>query len=118
VENALAAPAGATPLDFQKAVEEARTILWDTVAIIRDGKHLAEAVKRLCELSLATSPELSRSSYEASNILTVAQLIARCALAREESRGAHYRSDFPLKSETTPPRHSYVTKVSTPFFAQ
>ena len=118
VENASAAPAGATPLDFQKAVEEARTILWDKVAIIRDGKHLAEAVKRLCELSLATSPELSRSSYEASNILTVAQLIARCALAREESRGAHYRSDFPLKSETTPPRHSYVTKVSTPFFAQ
>ncbi len=109
--------AGAAMTDSQKAVEEARAILWEKVAIIRDGKQLTTAVKRLCELSSAVTPELSRASYEASNILTVAHLIARCALAREESRGAHYRSDFPLKTETSPPRHSYVTKVSTPFFA-
>jgi L-aspartate oxidase len=104
------------PCDPQKAVEEARAILWDKVAIIRDGKQLAAAVKRLSELALASAPELSRSSYEACNILTVAPLIARCALAREESRGAHYRSDFPLKNEAKPARHSYVTKVFPPFF--
>ena len=113
-----AAPQAATlPCDPQKAVEEARAILWDNVGIIRDGKHLAGAVRRLTELALAGAPELSRASYEACNILTVAPLIARCALAREESRGAHYRSDFPLKNETHPPRHSYVTKVFPPFFA-
>ena len=33
--------------------------------------------------------------YELRNIHTVALLIARCGLAREESRGAHYRVDFP-----------------------
>jgi len=104
------------PTDPQKAVEEARAILWDKVAIIRDGKHLSEAFKRLAELPMPDTRQPSRLAYETCNILTVAPLIARCALAREESRGAHYRSDFPLKNETKSPRHSYITKVFPPFF--
>ncbi len=103
--------------DTEKAVDEARTILWDKVGIIRDGKHLDAAVKRLLELSCIAAPQLSRASYEACNILTVASLIARCALAREESRGAHYRSDFPLKNEAKPPQHSYITKSTPPYFS-
>jgi len=109
-------PATPPPTDSQKAAEEARAILWDKVAIIRNGKHLSEAVKRLAELSLPETHSPARQAYEACNILTVARLIARCALAREESRGAHYRSDFPLKNETKPPRHSYVSENSPPFF--
>jgi L-aspartate oxidase len=105
------------PADSSKVVEEARAILWDKVAIIRDGKHLSEAVKRLAELSLPDAPCSSRQACEAGNILTVARLIARCALAREESRGAHYRSDFPLKNESKHPQHSYISKNSPPFFA-
>jgi len=71
----------------------------------------------LAKLSLPDTPQISRAACEAINILTVAPLIARAALAREESRGAHYRSDFPLKDESKPPRHSYVTKLVPPFFA-
>ncbi len=114
----LAAPLPSTPppTDFQKTVDEARAILWDKVAIIRNGKHLSEAVKRLAELSLPPPLQPSRQTHEAWNILTVARLIARCACAREESRGAHYRSDFPLKNETKPPRHSYLSRNSAPFF--
>jgi len=111
------APAPAAPTDLIKVVEEARAILWQKVAIIRSGKQLSEAAKRLSELSLAVSLQPSRESQEVSNILSVARLIARCALAREESRGAHYRSDFPLKDSTKPPQHSYVSKTSAPFFA-
>jgi L-aspartate oxidase len=111
------APSTLSPTDPQQAVEEARAILWDKVAIIRNGKHLSEAVKRLAEISLPAPPLPSRQTQEASNILNVARLIARCALAREESRGAHYRSDFPLKNETRPPRHSYISKNSPLFFA-
>lgn len=105
------------PSDPAKAVEEARAILWDKVAIIRNGKHLSEAVKRLAEISLPMPPHVSRPYQEAGNILSVGRLIARCALAREESRGAHYRSDFPLKNETEAPQHSYVSKYFPPFFA-
>jgi L-aspartate oxidase len=109
-------PATPAPSDPQKAVEEARAMMWDKVAIIRNGKHLSEAVKRLAELSLPDPPDPSRQAHEARNILTVARLIARCALAREESRGAHYRSDFPFKIEINPARHSYICKNSPPFF--
>ncbi len=109
-------PAIASLADPQKAVEEARGILWDKVGIIREGKHLSEAVKRLEELSRLGTPQYSRSVCEAINILTVAPLIARCALAREESRGAHYRSDFPLKRDSNPPRHSYISRNCPPYF--
>ena len=109
-------PAIASLADPQKAVEEARGILWDKVGIIREGKHLSEAVKRLEELSRLGTPQCSRSVCEAINILTVAPLIARCALAREESRGAHYRSDFPLKRDSNPPRHSYISRNCPPYF--
>jgi L-aspartate oxidase len=109
-------PATSAPTDPYKVVEEARETLWEKVAIIRDGKHLAEAVKRLTELSLPGLPPSSRLAHEACNILTVARLIALCALAREESRGAHYRSDFPMKSGVEPARHSYISKNFPPFF--
>ena len=117
-DSQLTAPLPTTtpPSDFQKAVEEARSILWDKVAIIRNGKHLSDAVKRLSELLLPEPPHPSRQAHEACNILTVARLIARCALARQESRGAHYRSDFPLRNESKHPRHSYISKNSSSFF--
>jgi L-aspartate oxidase len=108
-----AAPA---PPDAHKAVEEAQQILWEKVAIIRDGKHLSEAVKRLTELSLPDPPSHSRHAQESCNILAVARLIASCALAREESRGAHYRSDFPIKNDAKTARHSYVSRNCPPYF--
>ena len=38
-----------------------------------------------------------REDFERRNIHTVVELIARLGLAREESRGGHYREDFPVK---------------------
>jgi L-aspartate oxidase len=104
------------PTDAKTAVEQAQGIMWSKVAILRDGKLLCEAVKRLSDLHLPETEHASRQDNEVGNILTVARLIARCALAREESRGAHYRSDFPLQNETKPPQHSYVSKNSPVFF--
>jgi L-aspartate oxidase len=113
-----AAPSPATPAptDAQKAMEEAREILWDKVAIIRNGKHLSEAVTRLTELSLPEPQTHSRLAHESRNIITVGRLIALCALAREESRGAHYRSDFPIKNDAQAARHSYTAVNFPPFF--
>jgi len=51
--------------------------------------HVADAI------SLAGTTVSCRRRYEERNILDVARLIAHCALAREESRGAHQREDFP-----------------------
>ena len=51
---------------------------------------------------------LNREEYELKNMLNVAMLIAYCALLRKESRGAHYRLDYPNTNEECV--HSFITK--------
>ena len=70
--------------------------------IVRDGAGLSEACERLAR---PAQPEGS----EARNMREVALLIARCALAREESRGAHFRTDYPEKRAEFA-KHSVVGK--------
>jgi L-aspartate oxidase len=102
--------------DLTKVIEEARCILWEKVGILRNGKDLCKAVERLANLHIQIPSPSSRVIYESLNILQVGRIIALSALAREESRGAHYRSDFPLKNEATPPQHSYVSKAGPVYF--
>jgi L-aspartate oxidase len=96
--------------EIEQVANQARSIMWEKVGIIRNGKELREAVKRLDALSLPEPPTPSRQYYEVRNILETARLIACSALAREESRGAQYRSDFPLKNDASPAKHSYISK--------
>ncbi len=103
-------PAATDEQDLEKLTNQVRSILWEKVGIIRNGTDLCDAVKRLERLAGPPASLKTRQSYEAQNILEVARLIARSALARQESRGAHYRSDFPLKSA---PKHSFVSKNSS-----
>lgn len=106
----------ADPTDLEKTVNEVRCQLWGKVGIIRRGEHLSEVLGRLESITVPPQTTPSRQYYEARNILEVAQVITRSALAREESRGAHYRADFPLKGNT-PPQHSLVSKDSPVRFA-
>ena len=48
---------------------------------------------------IRSSVRLSVDDWKAANLLTVARLIARAALRREESRGAHYRDDYPERDD-------------------
>jgi L-aspartate oxidase len=112
-----ASASGPGPAELDKFISKVRSIMWDKVGIIRGGKELSEAVKHLEALSLPHAAP-SRLYFEAQNMVEVARIIARSALAREESRGAHYRTDFPLKSETVPPQHSFVSKSTPVLFEQ
>jgi aspartate oxidase len=49
---------------------------------------------------------------EDSNLLTVSRIIHECALAREESRGGHFREDFPKSAPAA--LHSYIKKAQPP----
>jgi len=104
-------------LDAEKLSAEVRLLMWEKVGIIRTGDELSEAVRRLEAISPPEEPAAaSRLAWEVRNLRDVAEAIARTALARQESRGTHYRSDFPLKAEAHPALHSYVSKGTGVYF--
>jgi len=75
-----------------------QSLMWDKVGIIRSGKSLKEAAGILAAWE-SCLPQLSdRPSYELSNLILCARLVTEAALLREESRGAHFRTDFPRTS--------------------
>ncbi len=75
-----------------------KRLMWDDVGIIRDGEGLAGAARAILDLErgLAARP-VSRPGLEVRNMLFVGRLIAESALRRQESRGSHFRADFPEK---------------------
>ncbi len=94
----LAWPGGGGRDDTSGAVDRVRDILWDQVGIVRSGGGLRSALEELGELSRATEPgRAAGPPGPVANAVLTASLIARAALTRTESRGAHYRSDFPKR---------------------
>ena len=73
-------------------------ILWDKVGITRNRKNLSEAADILAAWQKSLPQPTDRPSYELSNLVLTGRLVTETALFREESRGAHFRSDFPQSS--------------------
>ena len=92
----------------ETSAERTQRVAWEKCGIVRDAAGLREA----CEL-LARGP--SPEGSEARNMREVVLLIARCALAREESRGAHFRTDYPAK-RTEFAKHSVVRQDAAILF--
>ncbi len=75
----------------QVAADAIRHVMWEHAAIARTAKGL-----RLCLQTLAGIAErLPEGATEERNMVDTARLIAEAALMRKESRGGHFRSDFP-----------------------
>ena len=103
-EEALAPPAVAA------ALMQIRDLMWRHVGIMRNGKELSAAVALLENMKLPRSEHPGRQDYELSNLHSLALLMARSALAREESRGSHYRSDFPYRDDDLFQKHSLIKR--------
>jgi L-aspartate oxidase len=88
---AAAAPALRAPGDG-KLVTAIRQLMWNKVGLVRDEAGLKDALAELDRLS-ARHPH---SAGEARNLLGVGRLVAAAALARRESRGGHFRCDYPV----------------------
>ena len=84
--------------------------MWRYVGIMRNGKELTAAVAALENKKLPRSEQRGRHEYEHSNLHCHASLMARSALAREESRGSHYRSDFPYRDDDLFQKHSRIQR--------
>jgi succinate dehydrogenase/fumarate reductase flavoprotein subunit len=86
-------------------IERIRDVMWRNVGLFREQAALQEAVDlleepwRSVDAHLRQGGAFDAQQWRAANLLTVARLIARAALRREESRGAHYRDDFPRRDD-------------------
>src|SRR5882724_1964727 len=105
-----AAKANSKPSPACATLTKIRDVMWKEVGILRSGKELADAITQLESLELHKSEKAGRESHELRNLHALALLIARSGLAREESRGSHYRSDFPYRNDEDFGKHSVVQK--------
>ncbi len=96
----IGAPARALPFaETALSLANLQSLMWEKVGIVRDGSGLAEASLRLAHWQQAAPTPLDRPANELNNLLLVGRLVAEAALMRSESRGAHYRTDFPSPDE-------------------
>jgi L-aspartate oxidase len=117
-EIAAGVPAASTPPDWDpghavpsdEAVvisqnwDEIRRLMWNFVGIVRSGKRLARARRRLDMLrdeirQYYWDYRVTRDVIELRNIADVAHLIVECASRRKESRGLHYTLDYPYTDD-------------------
>jgi aspartate oxidase len=75
----------------QVAADAIRTTMWQHAAIDRSAEGLARCLADLAHIGARLTPGMT----EERNLLDTARLVAEAALLRTESRGGHYRSDFP-----------------------
>src|SRR6476646_2985215 len=75
----------------QVAADSIRQVMWDHCGIDRSANGLRLGLTKLEEIE----SRLPTGATEEANMVQTARLIAEAALLRKESRGGHYRSDFP-----------------------
>ncbi len=95
-------------------VNSVKSLLWRHVGILRRGETLREAVDRLETWSAYVLDCRFRSprGFELVNMLILARLIAASALWREESRGTHFRTDFPERDDGRWRIHSNASRTA------
>jgi L-aspartate oxidase len=110
MNSAMKAAKNAKLSPAELALKTIREVMWSKVGILRGGKELAEAIGQLEAVELPKVAKPGRAEFELRNARDLALLIARSGLEREESRGSHYRADFPYRDDEKFAKHSAVKK--------
>jgi L-aspartate oxidase len=103
-------------LDVADLTASLRSLMVRKMGIVRDRGRLLEAKEDLrfwCRYALSREFD-GKAGWELQNLLTVARLMIAAALARDESRGTHFRSDFPARDDA---RWGLRHVTSEPFVA-
>ncbi len=92
------------PSRIEAMLTEVRDTMWEQVGIVRSDQGLAGAEARLAALESEVAAEIAEGRLavdlvECWNVVRVARLVTRSAIARKESRGLHYNADHPEKDE-------------------
>ncbi len=92
----------------EELIAQIQNLMWSDVGIVRMRGGMQHAVKTLEELAPKLQNPRTRRAQEAANLLLAALAVARSALGREESRGAHYRVDNPDHDDKKFLKHSVL----------
>ncbi len=95
------------PLNLDDIRNALKSLMWRNVGVRRDGDSLAEAkqtVEHWCRYVLARQFN-DPGGWELQNMISLARLMIEAALEREESRGAHVRTDYPEADDVHWNRH-------------
>jgi L-aspartate oxidase len=106
VSNAANYSNGPLPVQVETAISQIQELMWKQAGIVRTAHGLKKAIHTLHDMGTQLSRPHTRREYEARNLQIAGHLIARSAIAREESRGAHYRTDFPDHNDAKFKKHS------------
>ncbi len=115
--NALKAATQNGPVDagLEELVGQIQDIMWKGAGIVRIRTGMQEALTKLQALAPRVANPRTRRAWEAANLHLTGLLVVRAALAREESRGAHYRTDYPIHDDKKFLKHSVFKGESLKF---
>ncbi len=101
LENAAVEPGG-EPLDLADIRNSLKSLMWRKAGVRRDAEGLGEALENIDRWRrYALARQFSDpTGWELQNMLCAARLMLRAALAREETRGCHVRTDFPDRDDS------------------
>jgi succinate dehydrogenase / fumarate reductase flavoprotein subunit/fumarate reductase flavoprotein subunit len=108
---------GASPFDLKKQIQE---LNWNKVGVVRSGPGLESALAEIDAIAGEASSMrvtggrvynmMYTTAVDLLNMIDVSRMVATSALAREETRGAHSRSDFPDQRDDYGLFNSYLTR--------
>ncbi len=99
---------GPVDVGLEETIGQIQDLMWSEVGVVRIRTGMQKAVKALEDMGPKLARPSTRRSHEAANLHLTALLTARSALAREESRGAHYRIDYPDHDDRKFLKHSVI----------
>lgn len=101
----------------EDAIRGLQQQMWEHAGLLRDAALLTsvDLTPAAAYVHAAPTAQWTRRDYEARSLAHVARAIVLSALAREESRGAHYRNDFPQRDDARFGTHSHLIADSVSF---
>jgi L-aspartate oxidase len=118
IQEPTAIAEGYAPLPpVEDAIRGLQQQMWEHAGLLRDAALLTSINLAAATAYIDATPSVqwTRREYEARSLARVARAIVASALAREESRGAHYRNDFPQRDDARFGIHSHLTGDSVSF---